>query len=140
MTNRGVILIGEDNEDYAFLLKRALDKVEVISPIRILPDGNQILFYLQGLGAYANRQLNPLPALIILDLQMPRKSGFEVLEWLASNSPKNPVPTVVLTSSDLPADVKKAYHLGTNTYFVKPCNFQKLVELMKKVCDYWSWA
>ncbi|MGV3774780.1 MAG: response regulator [Verrucomicrobiales bacterium] len=140
MGNPGIIIIAEDNSDYAFLLRKAIEKAGIPMGVKILTDGDQLLLYLQGLGAFADRVANPLPNFIILDLQMPRKSGFDVLEWIMCHQEHATVPTVVLSSSDLERDVRKAYQLGANTYFVKPNSFEDLVETMKTLQQYWSKA
>ena len=140
MLQNDLVLIAEDNPDDAILLRRALEKAGIRARIEIVPDGEEVLLYLQGCGAYANRTSSPLPSLIILDLTMPKRTGLEVLEWLNSNGPLSVVPTVVLSSSNLEQDVRKAYHLGANTYFVKPSTFDELVETMKMVDRYWHQA
>ena len=135
-----LVLIAEDNPDEALLLRRAIEKAGIRAPIKMVRDGEEVLLYLQGLGAFANRRENPLPTLIILDLKMPRKSGFEVLEWLNHHPQYDVVPTVVMSTSGLDKDVRKAYGLGANTFFVKPTDFNDLVSIMTTVRDYWERA
>src|SRR4029079_4024814 len=98
------------------------------------------LLYLQGQGVYANRASSPMPSLVILDLKMPRKGGLEVLEWMNENRALAIVPTIVLSASNLETDVRSAYHLGANTFFLKPSTFDELVETMKMVESYWKKA
>ena len=86
MTTDDLVLVAEDNPDDATLLRRALIKAGIPARVKIVADGEEMLLYLQGLGAYSNRSANPLPTLIILDLKMPRKNGLEVLEWISVNS------------------------------------------------------
>ena len=140
MLNTELVLVAEDNPDDALLLRRALDKAGIKARVKIVPDGEEMLLYLQGLGAYSNRSADPLPSLIILDLKMPRKSGLEVLAWLGENPNLSVVPTIVLSASNLDDDVRAAYDLGANTYFVKPSTFDELVETMKMVDLYWKKA
>lgn len=135
-----LVLVAEDNPDDALLLRRALDKAGVRSPIKIVNDGEELLLYLQGRGAYANREACPAPSLIILDLKMPRKGGLEVLEWLNANRDLAVVPTIVLSASNIEEDVRNAYHLGANTFFLKPSTFDELVETMRMVEAYWKKA
>lgn len=135
-----LILIAEDNPDDALLLKRAIAKAGLQARAKIVSDGEEMLLYLQGLGAYADRKLNPLPALMILDIKMPRKTGLEVLAWLDEHPEFAVVPTVVLSSSNVEKDIRKAYHHGANTYFVKPTTFDELVETMRSVQNYWNKA
>src|SRR5687768_13629209 len=107
MTNE-LVLVAEDNPDDALLLRRALDKAGVTARVKIVSDGEEMLLYLRGLGAYANRSTSPLPSLIILDLKMPRKTGLEVLQWINENPEVSVVPTIVLSASNLEKDVREA--------------------------------
>jgi CheY-like chemotaxis protein len=140
MTPNDLVLVAEDNPDDALLLRRALEKAGIRARLKIVSDGEEMLLYLEGRGAFANRSTCPLPSLIILDLKMPRKSGLEVLEWIAGNPHVSVVPTIVLSSSNLDSDVRAAYKLGANTYFVKPTTFDELVETMRMVENYWRKA
>ena len=140
MTTDDLVLVAEDNPDDATLLRRALIKAGIPARVKIVADGEEMLLYLQGLGAYSNRSANPLPTLIILDLKMPRKNGLEVLEWISVNSDLAVVPRIVLTSSNLESDIRAAYNFGANTYFVKPTTFDELVETMRMVDGYWNKA
>jgi len=135
-----LVLIAEDNPDDALLLRRAISKAGIPARIKIVSDGEEMLLYLQGLGAYADRSANPLPALIILDIKMPRKTGLEVLQWLEEHPELAVVPTVVLSASNVEKDIRKAYHHGANTYFVKPTTFDELVETIRAMQKYWDKA
>src|SRR3954470_22161316 len=106
-----LVLVAEDNPDDALLLRRAIDRAGIRARIKIVGDGEEMLLYLQGLGAYTDRANNPLPALMILDIKMPRKTGLEVLEWLVSHPQFSVVPTVVLSSSSVEKDIRRAYNL-----------------------------
>ena len=140
MTPSELVLVAEDNPDDALLLRRAIDKAGITARVKIVSDGEEMLLYLQGRGAYANRIANPLPTLMILDLKMPRKTGLEVLQWIDENPEVAVVPTIVLSASNLEKDVRAAYNLGANTYFVKPTTFEELVETMRTVEKYWRQA
>jgi CheY-like chemotaxis protein len=140
MTQTDLVLVAEDNPDDALLLRRAIEKAGITARVKIVSDGEEMLLYLQGLGVYANRSTSPLPSLIILDLKMPRKSGLEVLEWINQNPEVAVVPTIVLSASNLEKDVRAAYNLGANTYFVKPTTFEELVETMRTLEKYWKKA
>jgi CheY-like chemotaxis protein len=140
MNSTDLVLVAEDNPDDALLLRRALDKAGITARLKIVADGEELQLYLEGRGAYANRSVSPLPSLIILDLKMPRKSGLEVLEWLSENPHLAVVPTIVLSASNLEQDIRAAYDLGANTYFVKPTTFDELVETMKMLEGYWKKA
>lgn len=140
MTHNDLVLIAEDNPDDALLLRRAIDKAGVTAHVKIVADGEEMLLYLQGRGAYANRNTCPPPSIIILDLKMPRRSGLEVLQWISENPEVAVVPTIVLSASNLEKDVRAAYDLGANTYFVKPSTFDELVETMRMLEKYWKKA
>jgi CheY-like chemotaxis protein len=92
---------------------------------------------LRGMGQYADRTQYPVPGFLITDLKMPRKTGFELLEWLHVHPECGVIPTIVLSSSRQPADIKRAYEAGANSYFTKPADFSRLQELVKKIFDYW---
>lgn len=100
--------------------------------------GDEALDYLAGGGEFANREKHPFPALMLLDLQLPRRSGHEVLEWLrAQTEEMRRLPVVVLTSSREPRDINRAYELGANSYLVKPVAFEALLELVRELEHYW---
>lgn len=137
MSGNELLLVAEDNPDDALLLRRAIAKAGIKSRLKFVADGEEMLFYLQGVGAYADREIHPLPSAIIMDLKMPRKTGLEVLEWLSAHPEIAIVPTVILSSSNMPQDVRQAYRLGANTYFVKPNSFDDLVTTMENLSRYW---
>jgi CheY-like chemotaxis protein len=140
MDGSGLVLIAEDNSEDMLLLKKALEKAGVKAQTQFVRDGEEVLLYLQGLGVYSNRDAYPIPNMIILDIKMPKRSGLEVLQWLSEHREFAVVPTVVLSSSNLESDVRKAYHLGANTYFVKPSSFDELVNTVKALQLYWAKA
>jgi CheY-like chemotaxis protein len=140
MDTTDLVLVAEDNPDDALLLRRALAKAGIVARLKIVSDGEEMLLYLQAKGAYADRSACPMPSLIILDLKMPRRDGLEVLAWMAENPELSVVPKIVLSASNLENDVRNAYNLGANTYFVKPTTFEELVETMRMVESYWNKA
>ena len=101
-------------------------------------DGEQAIDYLSGRGAYANRERNPLPYLLLLDLKMPGTDGFEVLQWIRGEPELRRLLVVVLTSSNLQADVDRAYELGANSYLVKPVEFDEMVNMLQRFEAYWT--
>jgi CheY-like chemotaxis protein len=131
------ILLVEDDADDAMLIQRAFRKAKIVNPIQIVSDGDEAVAYLSGAERYGDRRQFPLPVLIILDLKLPRRSGFEVLEWLRSQPGLKRTPVVVLTSSKETVDVNHAYELGANSYLLKPVTFEALQEIMKTVNLYW---
>jgi CheY-like chemotaxis protein len=131
------ILIVEDNPTDVMLIRRAFAKANIGNPLQFVRDGDAAVQYLAGDAAYADRDTYPLPALVLLDLKLPRRSGLEVLQWLRSTSPLRRLPVVVLTSSSQSQDVNRAYEFGANSYLVKPVEFDDLKEMMDKVHIYW---
>jgi CheY-like chemotaxis protein len=137
MADLETILLVEDNEDDALLVQRAFRKIGSAHPIRVLSHGEAAVDYLAGQGAYADRASHPLPALMLLDLKLPRRSGFEVLEWLRGQPGLRRLPVVVLTSSRESEDVGRAADLGANSYLVKPVEFDDLQEMVNTLRLYW---
>jgi len=135
--NDRLILIVEDNPDDILLLQRAFKKARIANPIYIAEDGEEAVAYLSGEGKYGNREDFPLPILVILDLKLPRKSGFEVLEWVREQKGLRRIPIVVLTSSSETTDINRAYDLGANSYLVKPVSFSSLLDLTTTLHIYW---
>src|SRR6185437_5138554 len=103
------ILHVEDDPNDTLLLEHACRKAGVVFNLQAVSDGDQAIAYLRGLNAFSDRAKHPMPKLILLDLKMPRVSGFDVLTWLRSENSLNKVPVIVLTSSNHDADVKRAY-------------------------------
>lgn len=131
------ILLVEDNPDDVLLIRRASRKANLLNPLYVVEDGEQAIAYLSGQGIYADRNRYPLPVLILLDLKLPRKSGFEVLAWLKTHPQLRRIPVVVLTSSRESPDIVRAYDLGANSYLVKPVGFEDLVEMVRTLKLYW---
>src|ERR1051325_10934839 len=121
---RAVILLAEDEEDYVVLIRHAFSQANILNPLFVVWNGEEVIWYLKGEGKYANRDEYPLPDLLLLDLKMPRVNGFEVLEWIRRQPGLSALRVLVLTSSDEIRDVNKAYKLGANSFLVKPMDFQ----------------
>ena len=136
-TKLATILLAEDDANDALLIKRALTKTGISNPVQMVSDGEEAISYLAGNGKYTNREAYPFPGYLITDLKMPRKSGFELLEWIRNNPEHQVIPTVVLSSSRQAEDIKRAYRLGANSYLTKPADFTKLQELTRKLFEYW---
>lgn len=131
------ILLVEDDPNDIFLIKRAFEKAKILNPIYVVEDGEEAILYLEGKDKYADRKNYPFPLLILLDLKLPKKSGFEVLEWIKAKQKLKRVPVVVLTSSDESPDINKAYDLGANSYLVKSVSFESLFNMVKTLGLYW---
>ena len=129
----GTVLSVDDNEDDQLLLQRAWTKAGLPLGLQMVGDGDKAIKYLSGLGMYLDRELFPLPGIILLDLKMPRKSGFEVLDWMNRELPKERAPVAVFTSSQNTADIQYAYALGARWYLMKPVDFTALIELTRLI-------
>jgi len=136
-TGYNTILLVEDNPSDVFLIQRAFSRATPATTIQVVTDGAQAVDYLAGNEPYADRECYPFPVLMILDLKLPRKSGFEVLEWLQRQPALNRLPVVVLSSSDQPGDINRAYDLDVNSYLVKPVVFDDLLDMVNTIGLYW---
>jgi CheY-like chemotaxis protein len=135
-----LILLLEDNPDDVFLMDRAFKKNGINDRLVVLGDGQEGIDYLSGAGRFQDRKAYPLPDVVIADLKMPRKTGLEFLAWVKAHPEAQTIPTILLSTSNQEVDVKSAYELGANTYFIKPGGFQELVELVKTLHRYWTSA
>jgi CheY-like chemotaxis protein len=137
MPDQAVILIAEDRDDDVLLIRRAFEMGGVRNPIHIVKNGEEAIDYLKGEGRYANRSEFPLPTLMLLDLKMPRIDGFEVLSWIREEPGLRNLRVIVLTSSPNMHDVNMAYHMGANSFLVKPMDFKNFVEMSRFLRDHW---
>jgi len=127
------ILLVEDDAEAAELLTIALKKAGLRRPLRVLSDGDQAIAYLAGEAPFENRDENPSPCLLLLDLKLPRKSGLEVLTWLRSRSATRPLPVVMITSSSDERNINEALRLGIRAYCIKPADFENLKKLARVI-------
>lgn len=131
------ILLVEDEPGDVFRIQRAFQKANAVSSLEIVNDGEQAIHYLSGQEAYQDRDRYPLPILILLDLKLPRYSGFDVLNWLRNHPELKHLPVAVLTSSDQQVDIDRAYTLGANSYLTKPPSPNTLQEMVKAIDLFW---
>lgn len=131
------LLLVEDNESDAFILQRALKTVGVSNPLFVVKDGEEAIKYLSGQPPYHNRAEFPLPYLVLLDLKLPKLGGFEVLRHIRATLTLRHLLVVVLTSSDLDYDIKKAFEAGADSYLVKPGELSELEELVFLLKKHW---
>jgi CheY-like chemotaxis protein len=131
------ILYAEDEENDAFFLGRAFKEAGIVHPLVVVGDGQEAIDYCSGQGEYANRERHPLPCLVLLDLNMPKKSGIEVLEWIRTQPALTTVPVIILTSSLQDADIDLAYRQGANAYLAKPSQPGELVAMTRSIRDFW---
>jgi CheY-like chemotaxis protein len=134
---QATILLVEDEPNDVFFMERAFEQARLLNPLKIVHDGEQAIAYLKGEGHYADRTKFPFPFLMLLDLRMPRRNGFEVLEWLRAQPGIRRLLTVVLTSSKDAPDINQAYDLGANSYLVKPPKAEALKEMFQRLDSYW---
>jgi len=131
------ILLVDDNENDVVLTLHALRKEVLANQIEVCRDGEEALDYLFGNGVHAQRLLEPLPKLVLLDLKLPKVGGLEVLKRLKADPRTKSMPVVILTSSKEEGDVLKGYGLGANSYIQKPVDFEQFRETVKTAGFYW---
>ena len=137
MTRAGVILLVEDNADDEALTCRALTQNKIANHIVVARDGAEAVDYLFGTGAYADRDTNVPPDLVLLDLKLPKIDGLEVLRRLRADDRTRLVPVAVLTSSDEEQDLIESYNRGCNSYVRKPVAFEQFFEAVQHLGLYW---
>lgn len=125
----------EDSETDAWLMQKAFEKADITVPLSWLKDGAEAIQYLSGAGKYHNRVQHPLPTVILLDLKMPGRDGFDVLAWLKCQDGLKRLFVSVLSSSARREDINRAYDLGANYFMVKPSSLTELAAMMKKFFD-----
>jgi CheY-like chemotaxis protein len=134
----GTILLAEDDPNDVILFQRAMERASLSAySLQVVRDGEEAISYLSGKSVYADRDRYPLPALVLLDLKMPRKSGLEVLSWLRRQPQLRHLIVVFLTSSNCEDDIRLAYDAGANSYLMKPAEFTEMVEMIRKASVYW---
>jgi len=133
-----LILLVEDDPADARLIQRAFEKAALGARVTRIPNGDDAVAYLAGHEPFDNRTSYPLPAVILLDIKLPRRSGFEVLSWLRSRRDGlQRIPVVMLTSSRHNVDVNRAYDLGANSYLTKPDTNEQLTKMLSTFDQYW---
>jgi CheY-like chemotaxis protein len=131
-----VLHIDDDPNDTA-LLQAAARKASADFQLQNVEDGEQAMAYLGGANEYADRRLYPLPSLVLLDLKMPKSTGFEVLDWIRKHPELGKIPVVVLSGSELKDDMDQAMSQGANSYMVKPIGFDALVTFVRDLGTQW---
>jgi CheY-like chemotaxis protein len=137
--NTDVILLAEDDESHVELTLRSFRNGGLLNPVFVVSDGEEAIAYLAGEGKYADRATYPLPSLLLLDLKMPNKDGFDVLQWIRKQPALCRLRVVVLTSSGEIRDVNRAYELGANSFLVKPIRTDEFFRLTDAIKGYWLW-
>jgi two-component system, response regulator len=132
-----VVLLVEDNPSDVGLTRRAFKKHRIRNELVVVEDGQEALDYLFGAGAYAGRDTSEMPAVILLDLKLPKVEGLEVLKSIRAHDLTRRLPVVILTSSREDQDVAMSYDLGANSYIRKPVDFHQFAEAVRTLDLYW---
>ena len=130
------ILMADDDADDRMLAEDAMRESRLGNSFRCVEDGQELMDYLNHAGKYAAANA-PRPGLILLDLNMPRKDGRQALEEIKSNPELRRIPVVILTTSKTEEDVLRSYDLGANSFITKPVTFDRLVEIVRSLGNYW---
>src|SRR4051794_22635490 len=130
------ILMADDSEDDRFLAREALRESRVLNDLHEVEDGEALMEYLKGYGEYSEPGSAPRPGFILLDLNMPRKTGREALGEIKADASLKRIPIVILTTSEDEIDVIQSYELGVSSFITKPVSFESLVEVMKTIGKY----
>ncbi len=131
------ILLAEDDDDDYFLTCQALEEARLANEVHRVKDGEELLDYLRHRGRFAEPQRSPVPSLILLDLNMPRKDGREALREIKSSPDLRHFPVVVLTTSRSEEDIIRSYQCGVNSFISKPVTFAGLVQAVQVLGKYW---
>ena len=135
-----ILLLVEDEEDHAELIMKGLkNDGHLINEIKWVANGQEALDYIKHRGKY-NKENAPRPGLVLLDIKLPRKDGFHVLQEIKSDEDYKTIPIVMLTTTSTSDDIQKALKLGANDYIVKPIKFQDFVEKVKGLGHYWAFV
>ncbi|MCC6442678.1 MAG: response regulator [Armatimonadetes bacterium] len=130
------VLLVEDNPDHIFLTRKALSESEEIAfTVHVVRDGEEAIHFVRRVPPYERA---PRPDIVLLDIQLPRKDGFRVLEELKSDPGTRIIPVLMLTTSDADADILKSYGLGTNSYIAKPIRYDEFSEKIRSISNYWG--
>lgn len=132
-----IIVMAEDDPDDCLLVKEALAETQCNHTLLFVKDGQELMDYLKRQGRFVNPIDAPRPNLILLDLNMPRKKGWEVIEEIKANADLRRIPIVVLTTSEAEADIERTYEMGANSFITKPVSFESLVDSMRTLGKYW---
>jgi len=136
MNVKQTILLVDDSENDLFLMRAAFKKAEFNSPLQMVQNGEEAIVYLKGEGIYQDRNQYALPAVMLLDLNMPRKNGFEVLEWVRSQPALKRLSVIILTASLRGEDVERAFDLGATAFLVKPATLDQLITMIRRLRDW----
>jgi CheY-like chemotaxis protein len=138
MTPKSIhILIAEDDAEDRMLTTDAMNENRLVNRIDFVEDGEDLMDYLNNRGKYSDAKKYPLPGIILLDLNMPRKDGREALKEIKSSDHLKKIPVIILTTSKAEEDILRSYNLGVNSFITKPVTFNGMVNIMKAIGKYW---
>ena len=135
--NMTPILLVEDSEDNVFLVRHAMHKAGITARLEVATSGEQAIEYLGGINGYSDWNQFPLPSIVLLDLKMPGMDGFDVLKWIRQRPGLKALRVAMLTSSEMPSEIKMAHDLGANIFLTKPVQLERLVQIMKTLNEHW---
>jgi CheY-like chemotaxis protein len=130
------VLHVEDDPNDVFLLDHAFKEIGVIYPVLAVSDGEGAVDYLKGKGRYRNRERFPLPAVVVMDVKLPGRSGIEVLEWLRNEEGLRGLQVIMLSTAYRPWEIERAYHLGIVGCFLKPCEPSERVAMARVIAGW----
>jgi CheY-like chemotaxis protein len=136
MNEGQTILLVDDCEDDRILMRDAFKRVNCKHPLQEAHNGEVAIAYLKGEGPYGDRLRFPLPIVILLDLNMPKKNGYDVLAWVRADPSVKRLPIFILTASLRKEDVERAFYFGATSYLAKPSSLETLEAMMRCLCDW----
>jgi len=136
MKQKTTVLLVEDNKTDLFLTRTAFERAEFKNPLQEVRNGEEAIAYLKGQGPYWDRGRFPMPAVMLLDLKMPMKDGFEVLKWVAAQTGLKRISIIVLSGSTRAEDVEQAFALGAKSFLLKPSSIEELTTMMRCLRDW----
>ncbi|NLW56946.1 MAG: response regulator [Firmicutes bacterium] len=132
-----IILVADDDPDDQFMIEESFKEARITTPLHFVNDGEELVAYLKRQGKYSTLADLPLPGLILLDLNMPRMDGREVLKELKADPDWRRIPVIVFTTSQTEGDITRMYDLGVNSFITKPATFEGLVKIIDTLIQYW---
>jgi CheY-like chemotaxis protein len=136
MNEEQTILVADDSEDDLGLMREAFKQARNTHPLQVVRNGEEAIAYLKGEGPYHDRARFPLPIVMLLDLNMPKKNGYEVLRWVRAQPNLKRLAIFILTASLRREDVERAYYFGATSYLAKPSNLETLAAMTRCLCDW----
>jgi CheY-like chemotaxis protein len=136
MNEQQTILLVDDSEDDLVFMREAFKQAKCTHPLQAVRNGEEAIAYLNGEGPYGDRKKFPLPIVMLLDLNMPKKNGYDVLAWVRAQPVLKRLAIIILTASMRREDVERAFNYGATSFLVKPSNLETLAAMMRCLCDW----